>query len=97
MEVFTLRIAAPFDLNAPNLRRKLVRPQQIPFVDLALAFQKALTVPYPGYRVATVAGKSSRSLWSLDAARHVLGYEPSVDLDQLGLNLAPDPFGVQAH
>jgi uronate dehydrogenase len=93
LEVITLRITAPLDVSAPNLRSKPVRPQQIPFPDLAQALVKALTVPLAGYRVVTIAGSSALCLWSLEAARQVLGYEPQITLDEMGLEYAP-PFHV---
>jgi uronate dehydrogenase len=93
LEVITLRIAAPLDLNDPDLPRKRVRPQQIPFADLAQAFSLALTVPLERYEVVTIVGDSSRCGWSLDAARRVLGYEPHVHLDELGLTFA-EPFDI---
>jgi hypothetical protein len=71
-----------------------VRPQQVPFPDLAQAFAKALTVPLPRYEVVTIAGDSSRCLWDLEPARRVLGYAPQVRLDDLGLTFA-EPFDVQ--
>jgi uronate dehydrogenase len=93
MEVVTLRISAPFDLNDPELPRKKLRPQQIPFIDLAQAFSLALRVPLKRHEVVTIVGDSSRCLWSLDEARRVLGYQPTVNLDELGLTFA-EPFEI---
>ncbi len=94
MEVITLRIAAPLDLNDSGLRHKPVRPQQIPFPDLAQAFAKALTVPLPRYEIVTIVGESSRRVWDLEPARRVLGYAPSCRLDDLGVTFA-EPFAVR--
>jgi hypothetical protein len=91
MEVITLRIAAPLDLADPDLRRKGVRPQQVPFPDLAQAFAKALTVPLTKYEVVTIVGESSRRVWDLEPARRVLGYAPQYRLDDLGVRFT-DPF-----
>lgn len=94
LEVVTLRIAAPLDVSDPALRGRRVRPQQVPFPDLAQAFYLALTVPLPGpYQVVTVVGESSRRVWDLGPARRVLGYEPRYRLDELGCELG-DPFDV---
>src|SRR5262249_22479204 len=95
MEVIVLRIAAPLDLTAADLCKKPVRPQQVPFSDLAQAFAKALTVPLtPGRdKCVTVVGDSSRCLWDLGPARHLLGYEPRYRLDDLGVTFT-DPFDV---
>jgi uronate dehydrogenase len=92
-EVITLRIAAPLDVSDPDWRRKPVRPQQVPFPDLAQAFVRALTVGLPRYEVVTIVGHSSRQLWDLEPARRVLGYEPQYYLDDLGVTFA-DPFGL---
>jgi uronate dehydrogenase len=93
MEVLTLRIAAPLDLADPDLRHKPVRPQQVPFPDLAQAFLLALTVPLTGYQVATIVGESSRRTWDLEPARRILGYAPRYRLDDLGVRWA-EPFDV---
>jgi uronate dehydrogenase len=94
MEVLTLRIAAPLDLDDPRLLSKSVRPQQIPLPDLAQAFALALTVPLPGYEIVTLVGESSRRVWDLEPARRVLGYEPRYRLDDLGVRWA-EPFAVE--
>jgi nucleoside-diphosphate-sugar epimerase len=91
LEVVTLRIAAPLDLNDPHLKAKPVRPQRVPLPDLAHAFAKALTVSLSGYQIATIVGESSRRLWDLERARQVLGYEPAYCLDDLGVRFV-DPF-----
>jgi uronate dehydrogenase len=93
LEVITLRIAGPLNLDDPEVREKLVRPQQVPFPDLAQSFWKALTVPLRGYRVVTIAGRSSKTRWDLRPAKRVLGYRPQYNLDDLGLKFA-DPFDV---
>jgi uronate dehydrogenase len=91
MEVVTLRIAAPLDLR--DVRGKKVRPQQVPFPDLADAFARALTVPLPDYAAVTIVGESSRRVHDLEVARRVLGYEPRHRLDDLGIDWA-EPFDV---
>jgi uronate dehydrogenase len=94
MEVITLRIAAPLDLNNPEQLCRPVRPQQVPLPDLAQAFIRALTVPLERYEVVTVVGESSRRIWDLGPARRVLGYEPRYRLDDLGVTWA-EPFAVE--
>jgi len=93
LEVVTLRIAAPLDISDPDLRQRRVRPQQVPFPDLAQAFSLALTVPLSGYEVVTIVGDSSRRVWDLGPAHRVLGYVPQYRLDDLGVQWA-DPFDV---
>src|SRR5690606_22502628 len=93
-EVVILRIAAPLDPNDPALLRSPVRPQQVPLPDLAVAFELALTTPLPpGAHTATIVGESSRRLWDLGPARRLLGYRPTIRLDDLGVRFA-DPFDV---
>jgi len=93
LEVISLRIAAPLDLTDPNVRRKPVRPQQVPFADLAQAFARALTVPLQKYEIVTIVGESSRRTWDLEPARRVLGYSSGFNLDELGVPFA-DPFRI---
>jgi uronate dehydrogenase len=93
MEVLTLRIAAPLDINDPDLPNKPVRPQQIPFPDLAQALILALTVPLTGYEIVTIVGESSRRVWDLGPAHRVLGYQPHYRLDDLGVRWA-EPFSL---
>jgi uronate dehydrogenase len=93
LEVVVLRMAAPFDPADPDLPRRRLRPQQVPFPDLAQAFARALTVPLSGFEVVTIVGESSRRAWDLGPARRVLGYEPRYRLDDLGAGWA-EPFDV---
>jgi uronate dehydrogenase len=93
MEVIVLRIAAPLDLADPDLRRKPIRPQQVPLPDLAQAFARALTVPLSKFEIVTIVGDSSRRTWDLDPAHRVLGYQPQYRLDDLGVTFA-DYFEV---
>ena len=93
LEAITLRIAAPLDLDDPDLRRRPVRPQQGPLPDRAQAFALALTVRLRDYEVVTIVGDSSRRLWDLKPALRVLGYRPGYYLDDLGVTFA-DPFAV---
>jgi uronate dehydrogenase len=93
LEVVILRIAAPLDPNDPDLTRSPVRPQQVPLPDLAEAFALALTVPISGVPVVTIVGESSQRRWDLEPARLLLGYEPRIRLDDLGVSFA-DPFDV---
>ena len=94
MEVITLRIAAPLDIEDPQQLRHPVRPQQVPLPDLAQAFVRALTVPLTRYEIVTIVGESSRCIWDLGPARRVLGYKPRYRLDDLGVCWA-EPFAVE--
>ncbi len=95
LEAISLRIAAPLGLTDWNQRRKPIRPQQVPFADLAQAFAKALTVPLPQYEIVTIVGDSSKRTWDLEPARRVLGYAPQINLDDLGVPFA-DPFDLKS-
>jgi hypothetical protein len=68
-----------------------VRPQQVPFPDLAQAFIRALKVPLRRYAVVTIVGDSSQRRWDLTPARIVLRFEPRYYLDDLGVTFK-DPF-----
>jgi uronate dehydrogenase len=94
LEVITIRIAAPLDLQDPEVRARPIRPQQVPFADLGQAFRLALTVPLSKYEIATIAGDSRLCPWDLSAARRVLGYQPTYCLDDLDLTFAM-PFEVE--
>lgn len=91
LEVVTIRIAAPVEPAGAGK----VRPQQVPYADLAQAFCKALTAPLPKYEVVTIVGDSSRRCWDLESARRVLGHEPTCRLDDFGVEF-DDPFRVTA-
>jgi uronate dehydrogenase len=94
MEVVVLRISAPLDLSDPDIKRKRIRPQQVPYPDLAEAFRCALTAPLKdNYLLTTVVGNSARCVWDLEHAKRTLGYVPTCRLDDLGLEMG-DPFDV---
>lgn len=91
MDVLVLRTAAPLDPDDPRWQRMPVPPQRVPVVDLYRAFELALTRPLPRFGVVTIVGESNQRVWDLEPARRILGYEPSVRLEDLGLQLG-DPF-----
>ena len=94
MEVVVLRISAPLDLSDPDIRRKRIRPQQVPYPDLAEACRCALTAPLRDrFLLTTIVGNSARCVWDLDHARRTLGYVPTCRLDDLGLEMG-EPFDV---
>lgn len=92
LEVVIVRIAAPVD---PAALPATLRPQQVPFPDLAQALTLALRVPIQGVQRVTIVGESSRRVWDLSAAQRVLGYRPTIRLDDLGVPFA-EPFDVPA-
>ena len=94
-EAVILRIAAPLEVEGIDLSGVAVRPQQVPFPDLARAFALALTAEVgPGAHIATIVGESSRRNLGPGAARRLLGYEPTIRLDDLGVTFA-EAFEVE--
>jgi nucleoside-diphosphate-sugar epimerase len=96
MKVITLRIAAPLDLSDPAIKTKPIRPQQVPFDDLAQAFKRALKVHLTKFEIVTVVGDSTRQAWDLSKAKKLLAYKPRHQLDGLGLTFAADALAVEA-
>jgi len=94
LPVVCLRIAKPVDPDKPGWKRRRLRPQWIAFPDLARAYQLALAAPWSGFEVVTLVGESSRRRWDLGRAEAVLGYRPSIRLEELGYTLGEEdePF-----
>ncbi|MEE2737252.1 MAG: NAD(P)-dependent oxidoreductase [Planctomycetota bacterium] len=76
MEVVSLRIAAPIDTGRKSDHTEVVRPQRVPFSELAEVYQSALRVPLDEYRVVTVVGKDASHIWDTQAAQETLKYFP---------------------
>lgn len=87
LSIVCLRIAKPVALGDPYWQGRRIRPQTLPFPDLAQAYAKALTVPNIGFEVVTVVGDSSRPTWDLSRAKQVLGYQPTIRLEEHGFEL----------
>jgi uronate dehydrogenase len=94
LSVVCLRIAKPIDLDDPHWKGQPVRPQWLAFPDLVRAYRLALAAPDIGFEIVTVVGESSRRRWDLGPAERVLGYRPSVRLEDLGYQLGDEraPF-----
>jgi uronate dehydrogenase len=94
LSVVCLRIAKPIDPDDPAWKGRPIRPQWIAFPDLIQAYRLALTAPGIGFEVVTVVGESSRRRWDLSRAESVLGYRPSVRLEDMGFRLGDErePF-----
>ena len=90
LSVVCLRIAKPIDPDDAACRRRPVRPQWVAFPDLIEAYRRALTAPGIGFEVVTIVGESSRRRWDLSRAEAVLGYRPSVQLEDLGFRLGEE-------
>lgn len=99
LSVVCLRIAKPIDPGDPRYRAARIRPQWIAFDDLVRAYALAVTARDIAWEVVTVVGESSRRRWDLSQAERVLGYRPSIRLEELGFALGdesePYPEAVQ--
>lgn len=84
-----LRIAKPVDLEDVARRQRPLRPQWVPVPDLVRAYELALTAPAE-FEIIHLTGESSRRRWELERARDVLGYEPTIRLEDLGYTLDED-------
>jgi uronate dehydrogenase len=94
MSIVCLRIPKPIDPDDPAWRQRRIRPQWLAFPDLIQAYRLALAAPDVGYEIVTVVGESSRRRWDLGKAERLLGYRPSVRLEELGYELGDErePF-----
>jgi hypothetical protein len=84
MSIVCLRIPKPIDLNDPRWKSRPIRPQWLAFPDLIQALRLALTVPNIGFEIITVVGESRKQRWDLDKAWRVLGYQPTIRLEEMG-------------
>jgi nucleoside-diphosphate-sugar epimerase len=90
LSILCLRIAKPIDLADSTWRTRRVRPQWLPFPDLLQAYRLALQAPDIGFEIVTVVGDSSRRRWDLTRAEKVLGYRPTIRLEDLGYQLGEE-------
>jgi len=90
LSIVCLRIPKPIDLQDPAWRGRRVRPQWIAFPDLLQAYRLALEAPDIGFEVVTVVGESSRRRWDLERAMRVLGYRPTLRLEDLGYEIGDE-------
>ena len=94
MSIMCLRIPKPIDLDEPTWKRRPIRPQWLAFPDLIQAYRLALAAPDIGFEIVTVVGESSRRRWDLSKAEQVLGYRPTIRLEEFGYQLGEErePF-----
>jgi uronate dehydrogenase len=95
MSVVCLRIPKPIDLADPAWKAQRIRPQWIAFPDLLQAYRQALTAPGIGFEIVTVVGQSSRRRWDLARAEQLLGYRPTLRLEELGYQLGDEREPVE--
>ncbi len=90
MSIVCLRIAKPIDLDDPVWKSRPIRPQWVPFPDLAQAYRLALTADVSGCEIVTVVGETSRRRWDISKAERVLGYRPQYRLEEMGYTLGEE-------
>lgn len=94
MSIVCLRIPKPIDLDDPHWKSRPIRPQWLAFPDLVQAYFLALAAPNIGFEIVTIVGESSRRRWDLTKAERILGYRPTICLEDLGYQLGDElePF-----
>jgi nucleoside-diphosphate-sugar epimerase len=94
VSIVCLRISKPIDPDDPAWRGKRVRPQWLAFGDLTRAYRLAVERADIGFEIVTLVGDSSRRRWDLGRAETVLGYCPTLRLEDLGFELGGErePF-----
>jgi uronate dehydrogenase len=90
LSVVCLRIPKPIDLADAAWKQRPIRPQCIAFPDLVEAYRRALLAPGIGFEIVTVVGESSRRRWDLSRAEKLLGYRPTLRLEELGYQLGDE-------
>jgi uronate dehydrogenase len=90
LSIVALRISKPIDLSDERWKRTPIRPQWIAFDDLIEAYRLALVAPEIGFEIVTLVGESSRRRWDLAKAERVLGYRPTIRLENLGYTLGSE-------
>jgi uronate dehydrogenase len=86
-----LRIPKPIDIDDSDTKKAPILPQWIAFPDLVQAYKLALVADIKGFEVVTVVGESTKRRWDLSRAQQILGYEPSIRLEDLGYTLRDEP------
>ncbi len=89
-----LRIPKPIDLADTSWKQRRIRPQWLAFPDLIQAYRLALVAPSIEFEIVTVVGESSRRRWDLSRAEKLLGYRPTIRLEDMGYELGDErePF-----
>jgi len=90
LSVVCLRIPKPIDLADAAWKQRPIRPQSLAFPDLIEAYRRALLAPEIGFEIVTVVGESSRRRWDLSRAETVLGFRPTLRLEELGYQLGDE-------
>ena len=94
LSTICLRIAKPIDPQDAVWQGRRVRPQWVPFPDLLEAYRLALEAPGIGFEIVTIVGESSRRRWDISKAERILGWRPTLRLEDLGFELGGErePF-----
>lgn len=94
MSILCIRIPKPIDLTDPAWKNRRIRPQWLAFLDLIQVYRLALTAPDIDFEIVTVVGESPRRRWDLSKAEKLLGYRPTIRLEELGYEFGEErePF-----
>jgi uronate dehydrogenase len=90
LSIVCLRIPKPIDPTDAAWKERRIRPQWLAFPDLVQAYRLALTAPKINFEIVTIVGESSRRRWDLSRAESVLGYRPTIRLEEMGLRLGDE-------
>jgi uronate dehydrogenase len=90
LSIVCLRIAKPIDLDDPAWKGCRIRPQWIAVPDLIEAYRLALAAGDVRFEVVTIVGESSRRRWDLAKADRLLGYRPTLRLEDMGYILGDE-------
>lgn len=90
LSVVCLRISKPVDTKDAALKAHRIRPQWIANSELVKGYALALAAPNIGFEIITLIGDSTNRRWDLSKAERLLGYRPSVRLEDLGYTLGEE-------
>lgn len=93
IEVLSLRIPKPVDIDDHSTREDPILPQWIAFPDLIQAYIRGLSAEFSGFQLATIVGETSKRRWDLTRAEKLLGYQPTCNLESMGYTLRDEPTG----
>jgi uronate dehydrogenase len=95
LSIVCLRIAKPIDLDDPAWKARPIRPQWIAFPDLVEAYRLAVAASDVEFEIVTIVGEGSRRRWDLLKAERVLGYRPTLRLEDMGYMSGDEAAPVQ--
>jgi uronate dehydrogenase len=90
LSIVCLRIPKPIEPEDQRWQGRRLRPQWLPFADLIQTYQLALTAPHIRFEILTVVGEPAQGRWDLAKAKRVLGYRPTVRLEDMGFEMGEE-------